>query len=70
MSDILDLNVDLPWTKSDGSEADIVLATRIRLARNIKGCLMPQKFGAEHGGMEKLEREQEGRRDTSVDQER
>ena len=50
MSDILDLNVDLPWTKSDGSEADIVLATRIRLARNIKGCLMPQKFDAEHGG--------------------
>lgn len=44
------MNVNLPWTEAKGENSDIVLATRVRLARNIADRLMPQKLDAEQGG--------------------
>lgn len=44
-------DLKLPWTDAVGADSDIVLATRVRLARNITGRVMPQRLDAEQGGM-------------------
>ena len=34
-------NLGSAWTKAEGPYAEIVLSTRIRLARNLKGSFFP-----------------------------
>ena len=35
------------WYMNNGSENDVVLSTRVRLARNISGYPFPEKLGDE-----------------------
>jgi protein arginine kinase len=46
LEELLD-NTIVPWMKGNGEDSDVVLASRIRLARNLKGIPFPHVAGPE-----------------------